>query len=358
MKKYLLTFILCTLCTLCIIGLSVFSYFMFNPSLGYDILLNTLNESDDFKLTAFYSDISMDTIKGFEITPQNITPLKASFRSYTEGFLPSNHSKKIVSVINNFRKNNTEPPLTYFHDYYEDSDVMIISFTGDLDHIYRIDKQTWQVSTLQYNPSDNLGHMYVSHIKRIADTFVLIGGEVNAYNAFIYTIDTASFTVLQAHKLPTDPSAIYEQHYTIDSRGNSVFISGKGLDILPYQTSQMRHTPLPFEAQYVFSSTSNTIALSLTSDSIHYALLDESLSTIDSGSIPLPNEGVLLIDAFLSNNILNLVGYDPINKRYKNYIALYDLTADKLIYCLGLHEYTNLALLDAELHLPFDRLKN
>ncbi len=323
------------------------SFFLLKPTpLRYDVLLNHLDKTSDFKMQIFYSDISTNTIKGFEVSKNNVLPTKMRFKSYTEGFLPSKNMARILSTINAFRKDHEKPPLTYFHDYYEDTDLMIISFTGGLENIYIIDKQTWQVSTLQFDPSDNLGNMYVSHIKRIDDSFVLIGGEVNAYNAFIYTVDAASYSVTQVTRLPTHSSAVYEEHYTIDSRGNALFINNLGIDILTYQANQLSYKPLPFAVQYIFSNTSSTIALSLADDTAHYALFDESLNTSRLGRLTMPRANIVLVDAFLNDSILYMISYDPTSKRYSNYITLYDLTQDKLIYCLGLYPYPNLALLE------------
>lgn len=333
---------------LLVLALGILIFFLLAPHLDSTVLLNTLNETDAFKLTLFYSDVSMNKIEGFEASKNNIAHLNLRFQSYTEGFLPRSHTKNILSSINTFRKSRGENLLTYFHDYYEDDDWMIISFTGGLESIYFIDKETWVVSLLHYAEGDNLGKMYVSHIRRIADTFVLIGGQVNAYSAFVYTIDAKTHSVIKAKSLDTHTSAISEEHYTIDAQGNAVFISGNGMDILAYQSKTSAYQPLPFEAHYVFSSGVATFVLSLNTEILHYALLDNKLGLSHIGTLPLPNKNVIIVDAYLKDNYLYMLSFDPTHKLYRNYVTVYNIDSDKLIYCLALHQYKSLALLKGE----------
>jgi hypothetical protein len=301
-------------------------------------------------MNIFYSDVTMNSIKGFEVSKDTVRPLKAAFKSYTEGFLASAHYRRILSRINRFRKNHGLLPLHYFHDYYEDDSIIIVSFTGGLEKIYILDKKTLKVSNLQYNDTDNLGDMYVSHIRRVNDRLILLGGEVNAYNAFIYQIDAANLSVKKAIKTATHPSAVQEEHYTIDTSGNAVFISKGTLQVLSYERGESFHIPLPFDPQYVFSNETQTIALSLDDVSMHYALYDHKLSLSHTGELALPSQNALLVDAFLRTTQLFLISYDHANNVYRNYITCYDLFTDKLIYCMGLHKYKDSALLDGSLN--------
>ncbi len=330
-----------------ILALGTISWFSFKPPLKFDILLDHLKADEDFQLNLFYSDIRMRNIQGFKASRSHITPLHSSLQSYTEGFLPSHDVQRILTLVNGFRKTQGKPPLSYFHDYYEDDALIIVSFTGGLENIYVISKTTWEVSPLRYNEQDNLGEMYVSHIKRIEDVFVLAGGRVSDYSAYIYTIDAFSYTVLTGTNIPTHPSAISDQHYTIDAAGNVLFIGGTSLDILPYASKTPINMPLLLEAQYIFSNVEDSVCLSLGADSLHYVLINSKLEIKKSGTLPLPNTDVLLIDAFIKNKHLYLITFDPSHKLYRNSIALYDLDTNKLIYCLGLYAYKDLALLKA-----------
>jgi len=340
------------------IAIGILYYALLSPPLTYDILLNTLKNTSDFNINIFYSDVTMHAIRGFEVSKNKITPLKANFKSYTEGFLASHDYNRILSQINLFRKDHGAAPLNYFHDYYEDASCIIISFTGGLEKIYVIDKQTFKVSQLHYNQKDNLGEMYVSHIRREGDSLMLLGGQVNAYNGFIYQIDSSTLRVKKAAKIATHPSAIHKEHYTIDASLNAVFINGPQLKVLSYKTGELIYIPLPFEADYVFSDDSKTIVLFLNTSTINYALFDGNLSRSHLGEIALPNKNVILVDAFLKNNHLYLITYDSANRLYKNYISCYDLLSDKLISCLGIHQYENLALQNGMLNLSFDSIEN
>lgn len=341
MKKIILLGLFCTM-------LTAFLFFLIpKPVLRYDILLNNLKASEDFKITLFYSDISMQVINGFEVSRDTLTSSTTRFTSYTEGFLPLKDAQYLLRLINTFRKTQGLSERFYFHDYYEEHNLAIVAFTGSLEDIYIVDKTNGLVSPLHALKSQNLGSMYVSHIKRLGDTFILIGGEVNAYNAFVYTIDAADYTVIDAKKLPTHPSAISEAHYAINSLGHAVFIGGNGIDILPYQASDALFKPLPFEAQYVFSSDSQTIVLSLKEATLHYALLDENLDRVRLGSLPLFSKNTDLVKAFLKDERLYLVSYTPSTNGYINYVTLYDLSTNKIIYCMGLRPYPNAALLDS-----------
>lgn len=340
------------------IAIGILWYALLSRPLAYDILLNTLEDTFHFKINIFYSDVTMRTISGFEVSKNRITPLKANFKSFTEGFLASRDYNRILSLINLFRQNRGAAPLNYFHDYYEDSSLIIVSFTGGLENIYVIDKQSFQVSKLHYEETDNLGKMYVSHIRRIADSLVLLGGEANAYNAFIYQIDIPTLSVKKAAKIATHPRAVHEEHYTIDASLNAVFINGTKLQVLSYKTGKLFDISLPFETDYVFSDDSRTIALSLNTSSLDYALFDSNLSLSHSGKLSLPSKNVVLVDAFLKDNYFYLISYDGSSNLYKNYISCYDLLKDKFIYCVGIRQYRNRALQDGMLSLSFDSIEN
>lgn len=342
----------------CIIALGILSYFGLKPILSYDVLLNVPSDISDFNINLFYSDITMNATQGFKISKKTVSRLKADFKSYTEGFLPSVQYNTILSAINTFRKQLGESPLTYFHDYYEDKSLMIVSFTGGLENIYIIDKKSLKVRRLQYAKPDNLGNMYVSHLRRIDDTFVLLGGEVNSYHAFVYEIDADTFMVKSAVRLSTHPTAIREEHYTLDALGNAIFIGGNKLQVFSYKTHNFFDIPLNFNAHYVLSDKDKRIVLSLNIDSIHYALLDNSLRLSQIGNLSLPSTNTTLVKAFLKDNYLYLISYDNMNKLYKNHITCYNLLTNKMTYCLGLHQYGKRALLDGTLNLSFDSIEN
>ena len=326
------------------------SPFLLNSRLASEILLEANQHTPDFEITVFYSDIGQRFTKGFQITKQTVQTLPDRFKGYTEGFLSAKKHHQILFAVNKFRKAQGQVPLSCFHDFYEDPSFYILSFTGGLENIYVIDKKNFKVSTLKYAAADNLGAMYVSHIRKVQDHLVLIGGEVNAYHAFIYTIDASSLTVKQAVKITTHPSAIHEEHYTIDAMGHAVFINGKGLQFLPFLRQKTAELPLPFEAHSLLSDNEKTIALSLTSSSVKYALFSSTLQISRLGELALPNKNLILVDAFLSGRYLYLITYDGANKLYRNYISSYDLATDQMTYCRGIYQYKNFALLDGILN--------
>lgn len=348
MKKYLF------LISLCVLIFYILIFNNANSSLDYDILIDRIPSDKAFNLNLFYSDISMQHIKAFKLSKNKIIPLDVPFASYMEGFLPLKNSNNILLLVNQLRKSQGKTPYTYFRDYYEDDKTLLVAFEGDLQNIYIINKGNSQISTINYDSKDNLGPMYVLHIKRIGNHFILIGGEVNAYNTFIYTIDAASYTLVQAKKISTHPSAIYKEHATIDYLGNSIFIAGEGVDMLSSQTKELLHQQLPFEAQYVISDSSNTVVLSLNSDLAHYAVLGESSTHLDLGQLTLPNKNLILVKAVLSGNTLCMISYDPSGTRYSNYITVYDLNTEQLIYCVGLYPLRPLALVDTDFHSIFE----
>jgi hypothetical protein len=343
---------------LLLICIGLLGYFLSKPTLSYELLLSNLPDAAGFNMTLFYSDAALSSPKGYAVSEKGVSPLKTTFKSFTEGFLPSPQHKRVLSAINGFRKDLQEPPLTYFHDYYEDTSSIIVSFTGGLEAIYILDKQDLKVKKLVFLPEDNLGNMYVSHIKLIGDTFVLLGGKVNAYEAFIYQIDALSLRVKKAVQIPTHPSAISHPHYTLDSMGNAIFINDDKLLVMPFPLDEPFYIPLPFTSQYVFSSNSQIIALSFTKDKLLYALFDQKLKLVQDGSLPLPNENVILVNGFLQENNLQLILYDPAHRVYRNYLTLYNLKTEKLLYCLALHTYKGKALLDGSPMTAFDSLKN
>ena len=82
---------------------------------------------------------------------------------------------------------------------------------------------------------------------------------------------------------------------------------------------------------------------------LSYAIYKDDLGIIQTGQVNLPNKFVKLISYYIKDSILYTVTYDDTHPMYRNYITLYNLKNNNILYCLALKEIDSdhLALLDA-----------
>lgn len=338
----------------CLLLLVVVSFVFFpsSPTIDGAVLLNQLTSKEIAPLDLFYSTIDLQRTEGFRVTTKGLSPLVDSFSSYTEGFITDKKFNETLNAINTYRQTQGLSSISSFYDYYEDPDYIIISLSGGLENIYLINPTTHKVHQPSFEENDNLGPMYVSHIRRVGNTYLILGGAFNLNRSYVYEMNAQTLRIEKASLIDTHPSAIHKEHYTLDSNGNALFINGQSLLVLPPDTTQAIALPLPFEPHAVFSDDSKVITFSLNTDTADYALFNSDLDRVLTGSLPLPNLGVSLVTAFLKNEILYMITFDNHHPLYKNYIMLYNLETNKPIYCLALKGHADLALLDAALVTP------
>lgn len=344
MKKLFLTFFAVFIILL---GLFVLAQ---RPSLYHAVLIQKENSVPPFAFKAYYSDPTASRISAFNLTPSLVTPIRETFLSYTEGFIPKavykRYEKSLLAL---------NPSLTSRmpHDIYEDDTFIIFSFTGGLESIYIVNKLTLEVHPLHYSPSQDLGVMYVSHIKRLEDKLLILGGEAKANHALIYTINLSNFTVEKSKRLPTHKDAINDKHYTLTEAGDCVFIRGNTLQVYNPFSERTTLIPLTFIATQVHASDSGFLvtgkpSLEEHSESLSYTLFDNSLKVLEEGALLTPSPTFNIVDILLQDHFLYLTTFDPKGSLYLNYFSVYNLSTKEMVYCLGLGDLFPRILLDVE----------
>lgn len=313
------------------------------------LLLSTLQPQELTGLTLIYSDIALERIRAFPLNGEKLTSTSTSYTSYGEGFLPSALHDGYLKKVNSYRKAHRLSAFTNFYNYYEDSERVILCFTGGLENIYVFQKKSQKLVPLCYAPQENLGPMYVSHIQPLENSYVLLGGEVNAYASIVYEVAKEHLNILSGYHFETSTRAINHQNYGLTKEGDALYVEEKGLLYFDSKTKSLSHIPLAFSPQFVFNDASTTIALCLNRDLLTYSLLERGASISKPKSLPLPNSHVELIRGVLKGQNLYILYYDSHHPLYKNYLCIYNLSTQKLTYCLALEAYKNLALLDMSL---------
>ncbi len=323
-------------------------FFLSGPPLSTP-LVSTLRPHELRELTLIYSDIALERTCAFQLKNDKLTSTSTTYKSYGEGFLSSALHDTYLKKVNNYRKAHGLSSFTNFYNYYEDPERVILCFTGGLENIYVLHKQSQKLAPLHYKPQQNLGPMYVSHIQPYEKNYLLMGGEVNAYASMLYEVDQESLEVLNCSHFETSTRAINHQNYTLTADGRGFYVEEEGLLCFDSKTKKLSHLSLAFSPQFVFHTSSTTLALSLNREQLNYSLLDKGGSISTPKSLPLPNSHVELIRGVLKGHNLYILYYDSHHPLYKNYLCIYNLSTKKLTYCLALEAYKNLALLDMTL---------
>lgn len=344
MKKYIGLFIL---------PLLIFIYLLHwssNLPIEYDLLINKVNSP--FSIQLFYSDLPMQTLKGFQVTSNEIRRSNNQLIAYTEGFTTTKNLSEPLKAINRFRQKQGLSSLPHIYQFYEDKYYYILASVGDLGNLYFYNKTSREVHIPNFDPSQSLGPMYTSHIRLVDDNYMILGGAVNSSNTYLYTVDLKNLALKDSYKLIGPSHAIASHHYTLDPLGQAIFISDYALQVFRTSSETPILLHLDFQADYILSNDHYSIALSIDNEQMHYALITTSLEIFSTGSLPLPNTHIEVIKGVLQDNYLYTISFDPTHKRYSNYLTIYDLTLNKMVYCLALQPYNDLALLDFELMIP------
>lgn len=317
------------------------------------------------EIILYYSTPDQSAIKAYTlcITNENkpISPLHEAFTSYTEGFIPTTLKQKLLTQIN-LQKHTA---LHYFYNIFEDSSYYTIATIGDLSHCYFISKTDHLVQT-PITKDLPLEPFYINHLIQLGHTYYLLGDTVNAHSSHLYTLDCHTLQVTGHYTYQTSDSVIYSYHSALDALGRAYFIAPHGLDYTPlslsYTAMPLQFLPLEFTPSYLTNSGHTTIALSLDGKThLNYAKLTShsspliapmptlnltassptlasaaSIPTLTQGILPLPDTSLQLVEAYYEDDLLYLLTLAPQHPLYTNYLLVYDLTTNHLIYCCGL----------------------
>ncbi|MEG0325119.1 MAG: hypothetical protein RR618_01185 [Cellulosilyticaceae bacterium] len=342
MKK---NYILATSIILCLL---TFILLINHNTLKSDVIINKLQVEIPMP-TLYYSDISAKKILPYTIENHKLTLSKEKMIPFTEGFLSKDKYNFYMAILKTFAASREISLPKYFHDFYEDEKFVVISFSGDLKDVYIIEKNNLRMHLLNYATPLNLGPMYVSHIQVVDNYLIILAGEAESYNALIYTIYLPTFSVVDAVRLATHPTAIKDTHYTITTTGQCVFINGSGLKVYDPLNATYKLINLDFTPTRVMSYQDSVIALGESTDAFKYAVLDSHYKISTTGELTPPAPNSTIVDTLTYEDNLYIISYDTHYSRYPNYLSIYNLRNSELLYALGISSNKPYALLEGSL---------
>lgn len=356
MKKK--TFTCLTLLISILLGIASFvlfnrTQFVTSPLANPSIIINQLPDTS-FHLQMIYGSTDLQNIQIYDVTPEQFKIHETPYTSFTEGFMPRALNETLLAYVNQFRNLQKLAPISYYYHYKETDHYYFLSLSDGLDTLYIIDKHTLKVYTPSLsnsykNTSDEiLVHMtekqYVYDVKESLDALYVLTAKANSYAAYLYRFDKQTFTLTDFKKISPSCLAVSPHHYALSSNGTAFFIAEDSIQVESLTTSYK--IPLSYTPTHLYYGEEQLYALGLSNQSLDYTLFDNLLNPLQTGSLSLPNSRVSLISTFLNDALLYTVTYDATHPVYSNYLTLYDLSTGKIVYCMGLKRYSDLALLD------------
>lgn len=315
------------------------------------ILIDRL-QGKNFDMTLFYSDIVLSEIDAYNASHSSLTHLTTAYSSYTEGFIESDKNDQLLKAVNDYRDTNGLAPITYYTNYEEVNGYGFLSLSEGLSTLYIINLSTYEVTCPTFDSHYALEKQYVYHVVLGADAYYVLTAKANSYEAYWYALDLQDFRVLQTQKLAPPSKATKPSQYALDGEGNAYFIGNNSLLIItPEETINL---PLNFNPETVFYANDQIYTLSVSELFLNYAIYDENFGLVRSGQVNLPNKFVKLVSYDVIDSTLYTITYDSTHPLYRNYITLYDLKNNDILYCQALRdpEKSSLALLAAHITSP------
>lgn len=301
------------------------------------LLFNKLGDTSPSFPKLFYSSINLTHTTSYHIANDQLIPEKEKYTPYTEGFIPKSLYDKLYAILSTYLP--TPPPS--FHDYYVSDDLAVVAFSGGLENIYIINLKNATVYPLIFDPSQNLGKMYVSHMRIVDDKLILLGGEAHALSSLVYTVDYTTGKVLSTKRLPTHAHALYEEDFAILSSGECIFVADDRIQYYNPLTDTEQSIPLPFNSTRVLAYEDTALVFGESERTLQVLSLDGTIHF----ELPLPVINGKIVDLVAEDTLLYVAIFDPNATRYTNYICLYDLRTAEWVYSLGLQSIPNQALL-------------
>ena len=310
------------------------------------VLIDRLTEQD-LSLRLLYSDLTASQIETYGMQSSSIELLETPYSSFTEGFIETEKNTLLLETVNQYRSVKGQKPITYYYNYTEIDQYGFLSLTEGLDTLYIIDLATYEVTSPSFDTTYASENQYIYHISSGDDVYYLLSAQANGYKAYLYTLSKENFHVLSARRLSPPSKANRRTHYALDSSGNAYFIGNFSLLIMtPEETINL---PLNFNPDSIYCKDDEIYTFSSSELFLSYAIYKDDLGIIQTGQVNLPNKFVKLISYHIADSILYTVTYDDTHPMYRNYITLYNLKNNNILYCLALKEIDSdhLTLLDA-----------
>ena len=306
--------------------------------------INRLLPTQDFSLRLYYGNADLSHLAGYTLTKDTLSQEQIAFAPYSEGFLPQAENELLLKVVNDLRKKQGKKPLSYFYHYQRISDYVFASSSEGLEAFYLIDLNTLEVSTPILDHTEATQPQYVYQIRQIGDVYAVLTAGVNELAARLYVFSPSTLELQFITSTITDATALSRQQYALDDLGKALFTHEKGVEVVTKEEHSF--LKLSFTPQMLVSHENNSLALSIEGSKLHYALIHSPSQAMEEGSLPLPNVHLSLVDSFIQGNLLYTITYDAQHPMYKHYISIYDLNLKELIFCEGLCNNGELALLN------------
>lgn len=312
------------------------------PSIKGPVLIDHL-QGQSFNLQLIYSDIGLDDIKVYDVTPSQVSVNDTLYDSFTEGFITSEKNKILLDAINHYRSLQDLNAITYYYNYIETMHYDFLSLSGGLDTLYIINKATGEVTTPRFNISHATEKQYVYDITEGTDAIYILTAKSNSYDAYLYHLDKETLSLTDLKKITPSTLATNRNHYALSPDGTAYFIGDNS--VLVESLNDSYSIPLAFTPNEIYFKDDQLYTLSLSELFLSYAVFNHTLEIVKTGELNLPNKRVSLVDASLNDMILYTITYDATHPLYRNYLTLYNLSTGEMIYCLALKDNNALALL-------------
>lgn len=312
------------------------------PSIKGPVLIDHLQDQS-FNIQLIYSDIGLDDIKVYDVTPSQVSVNDNLYDSFTEGFITGEKNKILLDAVNHYRSLQNLNAITYYYNYIETMHYDFLSLSGGLDTLYIINKATGEVATPSFNISHATEKQYVYHIQEGTDAIYILTAKSNSYDAYLYRLDKETLSITASKKITPSTLAVKRNQYALSPDGTAYFIGDSSLLVESFNDSYS--IPLAFTPNELYFKDDHLYLLSLSELFLSYTVFDNTLEVVTTGELNLPNKHVSLVDTSLDDMILYTITYDASHPLYRNYLTLYNLSTGKMIYCLALKDNNALALL-------------
>ena len=306
------------------------------------VLVNNLSNSDfDFKLELFFSNET--GVRAFSIDKTHITEQGSDFLRYNHGVLPSDKYELFLHNINEYRKEHDLSPITSFDNYFETDDYEFVSTNKGLDELYIFNKITEELMVPDYNLSYADYAQYVYHVTEGKDDIYLLTSNVKSHQTYWYMLNKSTLKITgskQLHRSASSPTDC-----AMDNDGVAYFVNSgvKSISVVP--TIQKPYTielvflpdAVKYDNQTLYTYSSSDLFFTISA-------FDKDLKPLFTKNVNLPNQEATLIDIALEGNILYTATNDDLHPIYQNYITVYDLNSEKMIFCRSLKKMDELSL--------------
>lgn len=299
------------------------------------------NQSFNFQL--IYSDIGLDNIQVYDVGPNQVSANNTPYESYTEGFIPNETNTRLLEKVNQFRSLHNLSTISYYYNYIETADYDFLSLSDGLDTLYIIDKLSGEVQIPHFDVPYASYKQYVYHIEEGTNAFYILTAKSNSYDAYLYRLDKETFSITDSKEIRPSSLAIKRNQYALSPNGIAFFIGDNSL--LVESLTKSYSIPLSFTPTEVYFKNGQLYTLSLSELFLSYTVFDNDLKVVATGELNLPNKQVSLIDASLDDMTLYTITYDATHPLYRNYLTLYNLSTNEMLYCLALKTLNKSALL-------------